>query len=897
MRWPCTQGLIHRDVKPSNILLDEGVERALLTDFGLARAEDDAALTRSGFHPGTPHYMSPEQVRGEAIDARSDLFSLGCVLYALCTGHPPFRAETSYAVLRRITDDTARPIRELNPDVPEWLERIVMKLLSKSPADRFDSADDVADVLEDCLAHVQHPTTSPLPESIAAMSSRFRNRPPLGKFTAAAAFAFSIIISGVLIVLELNKGTLTIESDADDVPIRIMQGDDMVRKLTVTKGAESVRIAAGTYVVEVDGEFTDLSISGDSITLKRGANEIVRITKLLQQVEAKRNSVSGTLDEAGPIPLNRYVAQLPDGRSVEFVGITQNNDPVSEGWSPDGLSLGEVAEEWNADVLLGGDSRDFLFQLDGLKDVPSLRFSLPGRGAHFSFMQPEQLPGPWRLRVGGSLEKRPKPPGQFLRQEAGVVQVAFTDEAWGEWLQVSAADGSILNPQAETAEYNSKDDEFKIQGVAVLPEESMVYAATGFRAKTTVVLPASPGLTLFQTLRHSQMNDFRIRGIDSEGDEAWLTTVRIPRQSEGFPEERTWRLYKTLPDGRTLSHFEFRLRPYRHLVTFENVATDRPTDKPSKVNVSVESIGGAVEKVSETVDHPNSEGPARSDENHEPKHADARLSEIRSQAYTRLSSIRSLAYRFEVKDSEGWHSKCEFFAERVRFRLNREDVTAGELGGMMKMASAFDGTQQQTFDGPRDQLRLKTTIEGASYGVMIPQTYVYAWLLSGKDNHRWDTILDDQVWQQRFREANYIGEITEDGHTLDIVDFPQRINVATPCTFRVYFDRDLGFLPVRYFRQTVARNELSTTMKVTHHKAFTIDGKQIVIPLKVDFSETQADGVSWRGETTISVDEDSLRVNEPLDESLFTLSRTDGVDHIYDMDHDWKFQNVQGPVD
>ena len=75
-----SQGLIHRDIKPSNILLDEGVERALLTDFGLARAEDDACLTRSGFQPGTPHYMSPEQVRGETIDGRSDLFGLGCLL-------------------------------------------------------------------------------------------------------------------------------------------------------------------------------------------------------------------------------------------------------------------------------------------------------------------------------------------------------------------------------------------------------------------------------------------------------------------------------------------------------------------------------------------------------------------------------------------------------------------------------------------------------------------------------------------------------------------------------------------------------------------------------------------------------------------------------------------------
>ena len=160
------QGLIHRDVKPSNILLDEGVDRALLTDFGLARATDDASLTRSGFHPGTPHYMSPEQVRGEAIDARSDLFGLGCVLYALCTGHPPFRSETSYAVLRHITDDTPRPIRETNASIPEWLERIVMKLLAKSRDDRYPSAIEVHMLLEKCLAHVQQPTTVELPAEL-----------------------------------------------------------------------------------------------------------------------------------------------------------------------------------------------------------------------------------------------------------------------------------------------------------------------------------------------------------------------------------------------------------------------------------------------------------------------------------------------------------------------------------------------------------------------------------------------------------------------------------------------------------------------------------------------------------------------------------------------------------
>ena len=157
------QGLVHRDVKPSNIMLEQGIERALLTDFGLARASDDASLTHTGYHPGTPQYMSPEQARGEAVDARSDLFSLGSVIYMMCTGRPPFRAETSYGVLRRITDTEPRAIREINPAIPVWLEGIVARLHAKSPGDRFTSADEVHELLENCLAHVQQPSAVPLP--------------------------------------------------------------------------------------------------------------------------------------------------------------------------------------------------------------------------------------------------------------------------------------------------------------------------------------------------------------------------------------------------------------------------------------------------------------------------------------------------------------------------------------------------------------------------------------------------------------------------------------------------------------------------------------------------------------------------------------------------------------
>jgi serine/threonine protein kinase len=157
------QGLVHRDIKPANLLLENGVERVKITDFGLARAVDDASLTQSGVIAGTPQYMAPEQARGETIDARADLFSLGCVLYALATGRPPFRGGSSMAVLRRICDDRQRPIRELNPEIPDWLAAIIEKLLAKNPGDRFQSAKELSDLLAQCLAHVQQPSRVPPP--------------------------------------------------------------------------------------------------------------------------------------------------------------------------------------------------------------------------------------------------------------------------------------------------------------------------------------------------------------------------------------------------------------------------------------------------------------------------------------------------------------------------------------------------------------------------------------------------------------------------------------------------------------------------------------------------------------------------------------------------------------
>ena len=177
-----TQGLIHRDIKPANILLENGVQRVKLTDFGLARAVDDASLTQSGVIAGTPQYMAPEQARGEAVDHRADLFSLGSVLYAMCTGHAPFRASTTMAVLKRVCEDTPRPVREINPEIPDWLCAIIDKLHAREPAQRFQSAAEVAELLGQHLAHLQQPALVPLPSRVErptelrAIARAFRSR-------------------------------------------------------------------------------------------------------------------------------------------------------------------------------------------------------------------------------------------------------------------------------------------------------------------------------------------------------------------------------------------------------------------------------------------------------------------------------------------------------------------------------------------------------------------------------------------------------------------------------------------------------------------------------------------------------------------------------------------------
>lgn len=146
-------GIVHRDIKPSNLWLQplgdakDGKTsdlRVKILDFGLARAvKDNSDLTKTGTVMGTPAFMSPEQARGKKVDARSDLFSLGCILYALCTGQRPFNDEHTLASLTSLAVDTPPSIHEVNPSAPVELADLVDDLLSKDPEDRPASADEV----------------------------------------------------------------------------------------------------------------------------------------------------------------------------------------------------------------------------------------------------------------------------------------------------------------------------------------------------------------------------------------------------------------------------------------------------------------------------------------------------------------------------------------------------------------------------------------------------------------------------------------------------------------------------------------------------------------------------------------------------------------------------------
>ncbi len=176
------RGILHRDVKPSNVLLDEG-DWVLLADFGLAKmVAGDEGLTGTGVGIGTPAYMSPEQGRGETVDVYTDIYALGVILYEMVTGRLPFDAETPLAiVMKHITEPPPLP-RKFRPDLPEAVERVILKATAKTPQDRYASAGDLAQALRAALAPSPPARVAAAADKLAALDLSHLYTRALGYF-------------------------------------------------------------------------------------------------------------------------------------------------------------------------------------------------------------------------------------------------------------------------------------------------------------------------------------------------------------------------------------------------------------------------------------------------------------------------------------------------------------------------------------------------------------------------------------------------------------------------------------------------------------------------------------------------------------------------------------------
>jgi formylglycine-generating enzyme required for sulfatase activity len=219
-------GLIHRDIKPANIFLEERHHgRVKLLDFGLARAlEAETQISQSGLVAGTPQYIAPEQAEGLKVDARADLFSLGCVLYRMATGEVPFSGATLLAVFRSLAVEQARDPRLLNPEVPAALAGLILHLLAKRPEDRPPSAEVVAHAL---AAIERHPDLAGPEDTVIAPVPRAaaRRRRRLVLLLAPVLVAV-LAVGGFLLLDDLRRHAATppdgkgpVATDKDTPPV------------------------------------------------------------------------------------------------------------------------------------------------------------------------------------------------------------------------------------------------------------------------------------------------------------------------------------------------------------------------------------------------------------------------------------------------------------------------------------------------------------------------------------------------------------------------------------------------------------------------------------------------------------------------------------------------------
>lgn len=288
------RGLVHRDIKPDNIWLDEATGWARILDFGLARQHDvDTGLTQVGLVIGTPKYMSPEQAQGETVDHRSDLFSLGSVLYHLASGRPPFAGPNLTATLMAVAAAQPTPIETLVPTLHPELARLIGRLLAKSRTDRPQTADEVARTLSELepqltepegatLQYQRSPTaveTTPTVVTVAPISEKPGTSGRRHSRTRLVFCLLAVLLLAGLITIVTKQGTVTInipDNVADDVQVQILTGTDEVAVLD-KRNQWTAKLSGGQYTLDLRGGQDEFHLKDNRLTVSRFGKSIVEI--------------------------------------------------------------------------------------------------------------------------------------------------------------------------------------------------------------------------------------------------------------------------------------------------------------------------------------------------------------------------------------------------------------------------------------------------------------------------------------------------------------------------------------------------------------------------------------------------------------------------------------------
>ena len=277
------KGLIHRDVKPSNVWLEAETGRVKIVDFGLARATAEARhLTQSGMIVGTPAYMSPEQARGEELDARSDLFSLGCILYQMTTGERAFDGPTVVSILRSLELDTPAAVKVKKPDVPPALSNLIGDLLAKDRSARPASAREVARRLALIEANLSGATPAPAPPPTPGPfpAPAYAPRPHSGGSPLLLlAFLGILALAGwgfYYLVIAGDRGTLLVITEDPSVAVLVKQKGTLVAT-SVNKERE-LHLGAGEYDLELGDRTRPMILSKYHVTIEPGKRVDVVVT-------------------------------------------------------------------------------------------------------------------------------------------------------------------------------------------------------------------------------------------------------------------------------------------------------------------------------------------------------------------------------------------------------------------------------------------------------------------------------------------------------------------------------------------------------------------------------------------------------------------------------------------